>query len=246
MPCGGPHTETPSCVLPTHVALMTASKVPSLLVSVTWEAYFLHHWYSLEVQARNVLGWPKSSFGFLCNRLWENPKELFGQVSMWNGILLKVESEHVTPVIKTFQIHILQTRMKSLLPEMNDLTSSELWALSSLVVRPCLSYSKSQESLWAGWQLSCAIWWGPLLGSCCDNIGYMKSLCFLTRLYLEKVYTLSRLAELLGFRVLQLYPRESIISLAFYYLPPWGLNRWHNNRIRNPRQTCRFDAFKPL
>ena len=144
MPCGGPHTETPSCVLPTHVALMTASKVPSLLVSVTWEAYFLHHWYSLEVQARNVLGWPKSSFRFLCNRLWENPKELLGQVSMWNGILLKVESEHVTPVIKTFQIPILHTRMKSLLPEMNDLTSSELWALSSLVVRPCLSYSKSQ------------------------------------------------------------------------------------------------------
>ena len=45
---------------------------------------------------------------------------------MWNGILLKVESEHVTPVIKTFQIPILHTRMKSLLPEMNDLTSSEL------------------------------------------------------------------------------------------------------------------------
>ena len=58
------------------------------------------------------------------------------------GILLKVESEHVTPVIKIFQIPFLYTWMKILLPrnEWSDL----LWAPFSVVVRPCLSYSKSQ------------------------------------------------------------------------------------------------------
>lgn len=55
-PWDRPHTETASHVLPTQDASITASKVPVLLVSVTWEAYSLQHLFSFKVQTRNVSG----------------------------------------------------------------------------------------------------------------------------------------------------------------------------------------------
>lgn len=67
---------------------MTASKC-QVFLSVSLESLFSASLvFSLEVQARNVLD-DQSSFGFLCNRLWENPKELFVGIYVEQGILLK-------------------------------------------------------------------------------------------------------------------------------------------------------------
>jgi len=33
-----------------------------------------------------ILGWPKSSFGFLCNTLWKKPNDIFGQPNTLENI----------------------------------------------------------------------------------------------------------------------------------------------------------------
>ena len=33
-----------------------------------------------------ILGWPKSSFGFVCNTLWKKPNDIFGQPNTLENI----------------------------------------------------------------------------------------------------------------------------------------------------------------
>ena len=49
-----------------------------------------------------ILGWPKSSFGFFHNILQKNSKELFGQLNIYDGILLAIKKNKIMPFAATW------------------------------------------------------------------------------------------------------------------------------------------------
>lgn len=78
-----------------------------------------------------------------------------------------------------------------------------------------------------------------------DNIGYMKSLCFLTRLYLGKVYTLASWQNCWGLEFPAVPQREQHFS-GILIPPSLGTQQMAQQQNQNRWQTCWFDAFKPL